>query len=94
MRSITEQIVNAFLEGKTKRISNSYTNGNELYLHDNCIAKKHPNGLLISNAGWRSRTTKERLNALPNVSIQQKSGLWYLNGKYWDGDWTHIAYKH
>lgn len=51
MRKVTEEIVDAFLKGKTRRISNSYTDGNELYLHGNCIAKKHPNGLLISNAG-------------------------------------------
>ena len=30
MRKITSEIVNAFLEGKTKRIGNSYTNGNEV----------------------------------------------------------------
>lgn len=93
MRKVTEEIVNAFLKGKTKRISNSYTDGDRLYLHGNCIAKKHINGLLISNAGWRSRTTRERLNAIPGVSIQQKNFEWYLNGKYWNGDWTHIPYK-
>jgi hypothetical protein len=44
----------------------------------------------ITNAGWRSNTTKERLNGLPNVSIQQKKGDWYLNGEVWNGQSTEV----
>lgn len=58
-----------------------------LSLHGNKIAFYDLNTkkLSIRNAGWFSSTTKERLNGLPNVSIQQKKGIWYLNGKQWDG---------
>ena len=42
--------------------------------------------LSITNAGWESNTTKERLNGLDGVSIQQKAGIWYLNGKEWEGE--------
>lgn len=42
--------------------------------------------LSITNCGWNTATTKERLNALQNVSIQQLRGEWYLNGKKWDGE--------
>ena len=35
--------------------------------------------------GWNTATTKERLNALPDVSIQQVRGEWFLNGREWDG---------
>jgi hypothetical protein len=41
--------------------------------------------LSITSAGWKSNTTKERLNALPQVSITQKKGEWYLNGTLWNG---------
>jgi len=41
--------------------------------------------LSITNCGWNTVTTKERLNALPDVSIQQVRGEWFLNGKKWDG---------
>lgn len=41
--------------------------------------------LSITNAGWFSNTTKERLNGIPGVSINQKKGEWYLNGNQWDG---------
>jgi hypothetical protein len=26
------------------------------------------------------------LNGLDGVSIQQKAGIWYLNGKEWEGE--------
>jgi len=41
--------------------------------------------LSITNCGWNTATTKERLNALPDVSIQQVRGEWFLNGREWDG---------
>lgn len=36
--------------------------------------------------GWATPPTKERLNALDGVSIQQKKGKWYLNGVEWSGE--------
>lgn len=48
------------------------------------------NSLVITNAGWKSNTTKERLNGLPNVSIQQKKGEWFLNGTAWNGEWIKV----
>lgn len=57
-----------------------------LFLHGNAIAVYNSmHGLYITNAGWATNTTKERLNAVNGVSIQQKKGIWYLNGKEWDG---------
>jgi hypothetical protein len=60
-----------------------------LKLHGNRIAFRYndpENTLSISNCGWRTNTTKERLNAIPGVSIQQKAGEWYLNGEKWNGN--------
>ena len=76
---------------ESKRIGNSYTDGTTLYLHDNAIAKFDENGRLwITNAGWKSNTTKERLNGIPGVSIYQKDFTWYLNDEPWNGDWVRI----
>jgi hypothetical protein len=61
-----------------------------LYLFDNLIASFEEDGLYIRNAGWFSNTTKERLNAIPGVSIVQKKGVWYLNGHKWDGGRTNV----
>lgn len=62
-----------------------------LYLYGNLIAEKSAMGLSISNAGWPTKTTMDRLNALPNVSIYQKNGDWYLNGVLWDGSWCVVV---
>lgn len=85
MRKITSTVVEAFLNHRSIKIDNTHTDGTTLYLHGNPIAKHTPDGLQITNAGWSTNTTKERLNALPGVLIKQKAGTWYLNGNEWDG---------
>jgi hypothetical protein len=92
MRKITEQIVRAFRNGEAARIGNSRTDGRALYLHENKIAEFRNQELWITNAGWTSRTTKERLNGLPLVSIYQERGAWYLNGREWGGEWVQATY--
>ena len=91
MRKITRDIIAAFLMREERRIGNSHTDGRTLYLHDNAIARWDDHGQLwVTNAGWKSVTTKERLNGLPGVSIYQKDFTWYLNGHAWNGDWVRI----
>ena len=97
MRQITKQSINAFLNASTFSKQNMIVevlpNVTILKLHNNPIAYLYndPNRTLsITNAGWKSNTTKERLNALPNVSIVQRNFVWYLNGKEWDGNLIEI----
>lgn len=57
-------------------------------LHGNAIAYSYNDPertLSISNCGWFTNTTKERLNGLKGVHITQKNWQWYLNGEQWDG---------
>lgn len=68
-----------------------------LLLHSNLIALAIRNGdsieeMYITNAGWFSNTTKERLNGIPGVNIRQVRGNWYLNGHQWDGKLTKINF--
>ena len=81
MRKVTQDIVNAFIAGDCRSIGNSSTDGKTLSLHGNCIAKKEGGQILISNAGWESATTKERLNGLLSMlgkpGIFQKDWQWY-----------------
>lgn len=93
MRNITQNAVNAFLQGSRFNDNNTSVevlpNVTILSLHGNKIAYLYNDPertLSITNCGWFTTTTKERLNAIPNVSIQQKKGVWYLNGKEWDGE--------
>ena len=96
MRKITSEAVDKFLSREPFKKSNMQVD--ECYgqfrlkLHGNTIAVLDEfNMLSISNAGWSSNTTKERLNGLPHVRIQQKKRVWYLNGVEWNGEWTRVG---
>jgi hypothetical protein len=96
MRKITREAVDKFLSKTPFSKSNMKVEDAggifKLKLHNNTIAVLDEfNMLSISNAGWRSNTTKERLNGLPNVRINQKNWNWYLNGQEWDGAWTRVG---
>lgn len=64
-----------------------------LLLHGNEIARRHWDGpLYITDAGWQTPTTKERLNGISSrVRVSQRKGQWYLNDVPWDGDWWMIG---
>ena len=94
MRKITELSKNAFYtKGKLNKqnMSVSYSKSQDtsyMSLHGNTIAiySYFNKTLQISSCGWFTPTTKERLNALNGVNIQQKNFIWFLNGKEWDGE--------
>lgn len=90
MRKITREIARAFQNREAKTIGNSRTDGNALYLFNNKIAEYREGELWITNAGWNSMTTKERLNGLGGVYIQQVRGAWLLSGIEWDGSWIEV----
>ena len=86
-RVITENAIEKFLNAETFKSANTTVevlpNVTILSLFGNQIAYRYNDPertLSITNAGWKSNTTKERLNGLPNVSISQSKGVWYLNG--------------
>ena len=96
MRKITQEAVDKFLSREPFKKSNMQVD--ECYgqfrlkLHGNTIAVLDEfNMLSISNAGWESNTTKERLNGLPHVRIHQRKFQWYLNGNEWNGEWTRVG---
>lgn len=91
MSLITRKIVEAFEQRRALRISNSETDGYGLFLFNNKIAAWRSDGLWITNAGWFSKTTKERLNGLTGVNIRQERGEWYLNGVRWTGEWINVG---
>ena len=99
MRKITKKMLNAYLNEKAFKSANTEVIIETrqdvgkviiITLHGFLIAQKEMGILYINNAGWFTNVTKERLNALPNVSICQKNFKWYLNGKYWDGRLAEI----
>ena len=96
MRAITKKSIESFFNGENKNFGNTKTekvfNSSYLYLHDNLIGiYDHDTKVLkISNCGWFTNTTKERLNGLPNVNICQRNYKWYLNGKEWNGEMIEV----
>jgi hypothetical protein len=96
MRKITKEAVSKFLSKETFRKSNMSVEESygvyKLKLHGNTIATIDELGVLsVSNAGWASNTTKERLNGIPGVRVHQKNWNWFLNGVEWDGGWKRIS---
>ena len=101
MRKITKESINAFLNRREFTKQNMAVRGLKgkyyLQLHGNTIAILYPEGTIqITNAGWESNTTKERLNGLIYLSgsnfkpIYQKNWVWYLNDEEWNGKFTPI----
>ena len=106
MRKITSQSVNAFVNGYRFNQGNTTVSGcgateiREWYLmlHNNLIAKKivFVNELQITDAGWQTATTKERLNGVLDRltfgwRLFQKKGEWYLTNGEDTVKWTGSA---
>jgi hypothetical protein len=99
-RQVTQQAVNAFTSGRTGTFGGNTTVELSplgavlvLKLHGNAIARRDVGPLKsfeICDGGWTSNTTKERLNGLPSVTVNQKNYEWFLNGERWNGSWTTI----
>jgi hypothetical protein len=98
MRQITKESVRAFY--KQERFYKNNTSvidtffGAKFYLHNNLIAEIKNGKLYISNCGWFSNTTKERLNGILDYigkpRIYQKRFEWFLDGEKWNGNRVEI----
>ncbi len=104
MRQITRDAINAFMAGSSFSRDNTQvvvdTTGESVHgagvyllLHGNLIAWRSLSPscpLWVRDGGWQSRTTKERLNGLPGITVHQHKGQWYLNGEEWAGEWARV----
>jgi hypothetical protein len=79
------EIVRAFLEHRKKSISHFATDGERLFVHDNLVAEHRPEGIYVTDAGWRTLLTKNVLNALMAIAdgfgyaagvLAQERGEW------------------
>jgi len=90
MRKIETDMIHAIKRGKSWKSGNTevYVNDNHcanVYLHGNLIAWiNQDNDLRVFDAGWQTRTTKSRLNALCTEFCQRGEGIfqkdfaWYI----------------
>jgi len=101
MRKVTEQVCNAFLRGQSASVGNTRTDGKAIYLHGNLIAEWldnpketniRPCRVRLTDAGWQSATTKERLNGLMQLMgkpyrVFQRDYCWKVSGSIHDIEW-------
>ena len=65
MRKVTETIAESFYKGFNKTVSNTHTDGVNVWLHGNKIAwRNQDNTLSVTLAGWGTPTTRERINGI------------------------------
>lgn len=68
MRKVTETIASAFKLGRKRAIGNTSTDGVNMHLHGNLIARVDDKGYLhLTLAGWHTPTTRERLNGILQI---------------------------
>ena len=79
----------SMVHGKTNRkerkIGNNtyaeieYDNSVSIRLHGTAVVRFYPNGLVkLNSGGWRTSTTKDRINKYSPVSVYQKNFEWFL----------------
>lgn len=85
MKKISYEAALALLQGRRYTSGNMHVSDGIMYLHGNEIARydRVAGTLRISNGGWDSVTTKDRLNAVLSVfktglQIVQRSRHWYI----------------
>lgn len=106
MRSITKATAEAFNYNKEMNAANTQVVkvGKEIHfkLFNNLIAVKTQfGGIKITTAGFKTATTKERLNGIlyycnTSCSVYQKDHMWYIKGvevdpMKWTGQWVYVA---
>jgi len=88
MRKIERLMNDAIKASKDWKLDNTAVvaldNHSEVYLYDNLIARIGETWIQLFDGGWRTHTTKSRLNAilegngLPEEGVFQKKGVWYV----------------
>tara|TARA_Y100000356_G_C11131086_1_gene220099 strand:- start:238 stop:519 length:282 start_codon:yes stop_codon:yes gene_type:complete len=82
MRQVTKQIREAFEQGTAKKVGNTRTDGQTVWLHGNEIVKRDASGLVLwSLAGWNTVTTRERVNGIVDAGVHQVKGEPVVGGQ-------------
>ena len=81
MRKITELASKAFWDNEYFKLDNTMVLNGVMQLHRTNIAVYADGVLTLNTDGYRTNTTKERLNGLlrwVDRKIYQKKGIWYI----------------
>lgn len=78
----------------SRKIANNTTariipEGVAIRLHDTDVAVflNGTDRVILNSGGWRTVTTKDRLNTYTNAGISQRAGVWYMSdgSLFYDG---------
>jgi hypothetical protein len=95
MRKVTQQIKEAFDQGTSKKVGNTRTDGQTVWLHGNEIIKRDAVGLVFATlAGWNTPTTRERVNGITGLCFSQKNFTPLLNGNEVDSSEWYSVMSH
>jgi hypothetical protein len=74
-----------FINNNTLKIE--YLDGTTaIRLHDTDIITFAGKDIILNSGGWKTRTTKERINEYSPANISQNKSLWYIKDKlFYDG---------
>ena len=102
MRKIEQQMIQAIKENRNWKSGNTSVcysadyGTSRVYLHDNLIAIVSDTDVEVFDGGWRSVTTKSRLNSLINdlcdgrmFGVFQRKHQWYINDGVVTVDFEH-----
>jgi len=104
MRQITHEIAKVFRDGRARKIKNTQTDGQAVWLHGNKIVWRdadNPRLYYYTLAGWGTVTTRERLNHIAatlghRVHFFQHDHVQYVNTPWYKGEtdpsdvWAYI----
>tara|TARA_B000000557_G_scaffold77247_1_gene61842 strand:- start:1166 stop:1447 length:282 start_codon:yes stop_codon:yes gene_type:complete len=93
MRKITKEIRDAFMSQQKKSIGNTFTDGQNVWLHGNKIVRRDDNGKIFATlAGWNTPTTRERVNGITGLNFHQKNFVAMLGDSAIDpSEWFEVA---
>ena len=93
MRTKKDILANVTKEFKnSKKVANNtlrieYSDGCiAIRLHDTDVVTEKDNVFTLNSGGWRSVTTKERMNSYSPARVFQKKSIWYIgDNEFFDG---------
>lgn len=83
--NLNKEVVEAFLQQKSKKHGNVESTGLEFYLFGNCIAKHKKMGLYISDGNYEHTASTQRYLNEIGATITLKKNQFYKDGVLWDG---------
>ena len=86
MSAITKEVKSSkFIDNNTLDIL-YLDNSRAIRLHDTDVVTFEDNKVILNSGGWRTPTTKDRINKFSPIRVNQEKGKWYVNSLlFFDG---------